>query len=66
MVDLVDERTGWRFDKRPLQEAKPELIDQLTDRPVLAAQQIENLPPVRLGQNLKCGGHRAYDYQSAI
>jgi lysyl-tRNA synthetase class 2 len=29
IVDLVEERTGWKFDKRPLQEAKPELIDEL-------------------------------------
>ncbi|WP_428938664.1 lysine--tRNA ligase [Fontivita pretiosa] len=28
MVDLVEERTGWRFDKRPLQQVKPELIEQ--------------------------------------
>jgi lysyl-tRNA synthetase class 2 len=27
MADLVEERTGWKFDKRPLQEAKPELLD---------------------------------------
>ncbi len=29
IVDLVEERTGWKFDKRPLQEVKPELIDTL-------------------------------------
>ncbi len=29
MVDLVAERTGWKFDKRPLQEAMPELIEKL-------------------------------------
>ena len=28
MADLVEERTGWKFDKRPLQEAKPELIEK--------------------------------------
>jgi lysyl-tRNA synthetase class 2 len=28
MDQLVEERTGWKFDKRPLQEAKPELIEQ--------------------------------------
>jgi len=32
MVDLVEERTGWRFDKRPLEEGKPELIDQLVGK----------------------------------
>ena len=32
IVDLVAEKTGWRFDKRPLQEAKPELIDELVGK----------------------------------
>src|SRR5687768_17224681 len=32
MADLVEERTGWKFDKRPLQEAKPELIDRLVGK----------------------------------
>jgi lysyl-tRNA synthetase, class II len=32
MVDLVEQRTGWRFDKRPLQEAKPELLEQLLSK----------------------------------
>jgi len=32
IADLVEERTGWKFDKRPLQDAKPELIDQLTGK----------------------------------
>jgi lysyl-tRNA synthetase class 2 len=27
MADLVEERTGWKFDKRPLQEAYPELAE---------------------------------------
>jgi lysyl-tRNA synthetase class 2 len=27
MADLVEERTGWHFDKRPLQDAKPDLLD---------------------------------------
>jgi lysyl-tRNA synthetase, class II len=27
MVDLVEERTGWKFDKRPLQVANSELFD---------------------------------------
>jgi lysyl-tRNA synthetase class 2 len=29
ITDLVEERTGWKFDKRPLQDAMPELIDKL-------------------------------------
>jgi lysyl-tRNA synthetase class 2 len=29
MADLVEERTGWKFDKRPLKEAYPELSDLL-------------------------------------
>jgi lysyl-tRNA synthetase, class II len=28
MAELVEERTGWKFDKRPLQEAKPELVEK--------------------------------------
>jgi lysyl-tRNA synthetase, class II len=32
MADLVEERTGWKFDKRPLQEAKPDLIDKLVGK----------------------------------
>ncbi len=34
MAKLVEERTGWKFDKRPLQEADPSLFDALssTDR----------------------------------
>ncbi|MEM6393949.1 MAG: lysine--tRNA ligase [Planctomycetota bacterium] len=31
MVDLVEERLGWRFDKRPLQESDPDLFDALVD-----------------------------------
>jgi lysyl-tRNA synthetase class 2 len=29
MADLVEERTGWKFDKRPLPESKPELVQKL-------------------------------------
>jgi len=32
MADLVEERTGWKFDKRPLQEAKPELMEKLSGK----------------------------------
>ncbi len=32
MVDLVEERTGWKFDKRPLQDAYPQLIDKLVSK----------------------------------
>jgi len=32
LVDLVEERTGWKFDKRPLQEARPEVIDRLREK----------------------------------
>ena len=32
MTEIVEERTGWQFDKRPLQEAKPDLIDRLRER----------------------------------
>src|SRR5439155_5916676 len=30
MADLVEQRTGWKFDKRPLQEADPDLADALS------------------------------------
>jgi lysyl-tRNA synthetase class 2 len=26
MTELVEERTGWKFDKRPVQEARPDLL----------------------------------------
>lgn len=29
LVELVEERTGWKFDKRPIQEAYPELAQAL-------------------------------------
>jgi len=32
MAELVEERTGWKFDKRALQEVKPELIEQLVEK----------------------------------
>ena len=32
MAQLVEERTGWKFDKRPLQEAYPELMSRLSGR----------------------------------
>ena len=32
MTELVEERTGWRFDKRPLQQAKPDLIDRVVGK----------------------------------
>jgi lysyl-tRNA synthetase class 2 len=31
MADLVEERTGWKFDKRPMREADPDLFAALTD-----------------------------------
>jgi len=31
MVDLVEEHTGWKFDKRPLQEADPDLYQALCE-----------------------------------
>ncbi len=31
MVDLVQERTGWKFDKRPLQELHPELASAFNE-----------------------------------
>ena len=30
MVDLVEERTGWKFDKRPLEDADPDVFEALT------------------------------------
>jgi len=30
MMDLVAERTGWKFDKRPLQDAEPDIFEALT------------------------------------
>jgi lysyl-tRNA synthetase, class II len=32
MADLVEERTGWKFDKRPLQDACPEVMEKLTGK----------------------------------
>jgi lysyl-tRNA synthetase class 2 len=32
LVDLVEERTGWKFDKRPLQDVRPDLLDKLEGR----------------------------------
>jgi lysyl-tRNA synthetase class 2 len=29
MADLVEERTGWTFDKRPLHEVEPDILDAL-------------------------------------
>jgi lysyl-tRNA synthetase, class II len=34
MADLVQERTGWRFDKRPMQEAFPQLLEHKELQPV--------------------------------
>lgn len=34
MAHLVEEKTGWKFDTRPLQEAKPDLLDHADLRPV--------------------------------
>ncbi|MEX2216391.1 MAG: amino acid--tRNA ligase-related protein [Phycisphaeraceae bacterium] len=36
MVDLVEERTGWKFDKRPIQEAAPECFASTLVARVLA------------------------------
>jgi lysyl-tRNA synthetase class 2 len=47
MADLVEERTGWKFDQRPLQEAKPELLQQLSAKEkVLQASPAEQLVEV--------------------
>jgi len=32
MAQLVEERTGWKFDKRPLQDAHPELFAKAVDQ----------------------------------
>jgi len=34
MTELVEERTGWKFDKRPLQEAMPDLMNHEQLSPV--------------------------------
>lgn len=34
LVDLVEEKTGWRFDKKPLQESFPSLLDHADLRSV--------------------------------
>jgi lysyl-tRNA synthetase, class II len=41
MVDLVEERTGWKFDKQPLQVADPDLAEAMTHNE--AAQSYERL-----------------------
>lgn len=44
MVDLVQERTGWKFDKRPLQDVDPQMIERIAassariQRPEVAEQ----------------------------
>ncbi|MGA2230996.1 MAG: lysine--tRNA ligase [Tepidisphaeraceae bacterium] len=43
MAELVEERTGWHFDKRPVQEAHPSLLEQETLRPL--AEKIKALSP---------------------
>jgi lysyl-tRNA synthetase class 2 len=43
MTDLVKERIGWNFDKRPVQEAHPALLEQETLRPL--AEKIKALSP---------------------
>lgn len=32
MTELVEERTGWKFDKRPVQEACPAVLEQLVGK----------------------------------
>jgi lysyl-tRNA synthetase class 2 len=32
MVDLVEERTGWRFDRRPVQDSKPDLVARVREK----------------------------------
>jgi lysyl-tRNA synthetase class 2 len=32
MTEIVHERTGWQFDKRPLQEAAPHILKQLQEK----------------------------------
>ncbi len=67
MADLVEERTGWRFDKRPMREADNDLFTALTDEgpelsanPVLpgpagerAARFIMQLPPASRRVNVQ-------------
>jgi lysyl-tRNA synthetase class 2 len=45
MADLVEERTGWKFDKRQLQEAKPDLIEKLTGKSGAHAARIAQYSP---------------------
>jgi lysyl-tRNA synthetase, class II len=45
MTELVEERTGWTFDKRPLQDANPRLFDALRSASIDQVQQaIASLP----------------------
>ena len=47
MADLVEERTGWKFDQRPIQDVKPELLRQLAAKDkVLHASPAEQLVEV--------------------
>ena len=34
MAQLVEERTGWKFDKRPIQESCPQLVEKLAGKPI--------------------------------
>jgi hypothetical protein len=48
-----------------LRLGEPELADQVADRPLLVGQQIDDLPPARLGHRVervgrgRCSGHAA-------
>jgi lysyl-tRNA synthetase class 2 len=47
MAELVEERTGWKFDQRPLQDTKPELLQKLAAKEkVLQASPAEQLVEV--------------------
>jgi lysyl-tRNA synthetase class 2 len=51
MADLVDERTGWKFDKRPLQEAEPDVFDAVVSEHSQAAYLTDDQIEERAGRS---------------
>ncbi|HEY8665809.1 MAG TPA: lysine--tRNA ligase [Tepidisphaeraceae bacterium] len=50
MVDLVEEKVGWRFDKRPVQDAAPDVFEAMTHQHPM---QVESVFPDPRGELLR-------------
>jgi len=57
MSQLVEERTGWKFDKRPLQEANPSLFDVLLSATLI---KVRNYYTATFGMTLDDGKAATY------